>query len=646
MDAWFAAAGLAAATALGWRAAIRLTESHAPPAKPAAYALAFAAAVGLAFVAGRAIAAPGPEPDDGARSPRWAPCNPGRSAAWALSLFAILATWHLQSRPSPPRLELAAWAVALLATPLAFPRVASPPGREARRWPGWAAALAAIAFGVAAWARLANLDELPAVFSGDEANQVLDGQEWLLSPAPSDAFGTGWIGTIRLGMIPAGTGAFVAESPIGGPRLPYAIAGVASVAAAGMAAAVAGGPLAATGCLALLALAPHHLHFSRLASVQILDSLFATVALGLLLLLRRSGSPRVAAFAGVAAGLSLYGYAGGRVIPVLFLAATSWAAFTRRWAARRRAWIVLALLAGFAVAAGPNLRFAVHHFADWNGRFNQVSVFQEGWLENETRIYGSLGRVAAKQLKAGTLGLLYAHDTTAWFTGYPMLGPAVLVGAALAGLGWLAGRRRGFEAIFIGLLVAGNLAGVVLTSNVPAPQRFSSLLPALAILGGVAFAGFVTLLPERGPGGIPWRAAAGTLAAGALLATGIRGYPLDGDPYAGYGGHHAALGQRAAGLLGERRFRGRPVYLHGRLHVDSSFPTFRYFLRGTRLIDDDPNMSGYTEKSFPPGLHLFSHEWLEAAKDWRRQLGLAHGIPLAHPADPTFDVGYVLVVPP
>ena len=639
-----AALALSGAVALGWLVAARLIEFHAPPRDPIAYSLAFAIAIGLAFVAARIAAASEPDVDVDRHS-TWEPCGRLRLFALTIAALAILATWALQSPSSSPRAVLATWAIALVAVPFAFPRFSPSRNGQRRRWPVWAATFAVVAFAVASWARLTNLASLPAVFSGDEGNQVLDGRDWLLSPRPSDAFGTGWIGTIRLGMIPAGAATFVSESPIGGPRLPYAVAGTLSVAAAGLAAAAAAGPTAAVGCLALLALAPHHVHFSRLASVQILDSLFGALALGLLLLLRRCGSPRVAAFAGVAAGLSLYGYAGGRVIPVLFLAAMAWAGLTRRWTLRHRAWIVLALLAGFAVAAGPNLRFATNHFPDWNARFNQVSVFQDGWLKNEIRIYGSLGGVAGKQLKAGTLGLLYGHDTTAWFSGYPMLGPPVLVGAALAGFGWLVGRRRGFEATLLGLLVAGNFAGVVLTSNVPAPQRFSSLLPALAILGGVAFAGFLKFLPESRPGATPWRAAIGTLAAGALLVTGIRGYPLHGDPYVGYGGVHAALAQGAGALLVEPRFRGRPVYLHGRLHVDSSFPTFRYFLSGTRFIDDPPSSSGYTKESFPPGLHLFSPEWLEAAKDWKGQLGLAHGVPLAHPAYPTQDVGYVLVVP-
>jgi hypothetical protein len=637
---WFAWVALAASVALAETAAHRLALLHGPPATVAPHVAAFAVAAGLAFVAGSLVA------DDRGRRPREAAalesCRPWRIAILAAALLAALATWILQREP-PPRLVLASWALALAATPLAFPKVRRAPTGTVR-WPPWAGTVAAVTLAVAAWARLANLDALPPVFSGDESNQVTDGRDWLRSAAPSDPFGTGWIGTIRLGMIPAGAGGLGGNAPIAGPRAPYAVAGTLSVAAAGVAAAALDGPLASVGCLAFLALAPHHLHFSRLASVQILDSLFASLAIALLLVVWRAGSPRVAALAGIVSGLSLYGYAGGRVIPVVFLVATIWVALSRRWPDARRRWIVLAMAAGFAISAGPNLRFAGRHFDDWNGRFNQVSIFQAGWLDMETKRLGSLGRVAENQLRAGTLGLFYADDPTPWFTGHPMV-PPLLAGAAIAGLGWLSGRRRGFAVAIPALVVAGNLAGVALTANAPAPQRISSLLPALAILAGAAFAGLLSVVPERSPGGVRWRTAAATLAAGVLLAVGLRTYPLEAGPYSTYGGRHAALVRSAAWLLTSPRFGRETVHLHGWRYVDSTFPSFQYFLPGRRFTDDDPKMSGYTGESFPPGVHLFSQEWVPTAKDWQRRLGLAHGIALAHPGRPTEDVGYVFVIP-
>lgn len=632
-----AAAGLAAA---------RLARLGTMPARVAPYALVFAIAFCLAVLAG--ALAPGREPGSHeSREPdgELARCHRRRWTALAVAIVSLSTTWLLQSQPAPPGFLIVAWLAALLATPFAFPRlVPCRRGPAQHRLSRWIVGLVVVALAVGAWSRLANLGELPPVLGGDEANQILDGRDWISGKWRSDPFGTGWYGTVRLGMLPAGFGSLLSDSPIAGPRIPYAVFGTLALVGAAVAAGQIGGLWAAVGGAVFLAFAPHHVHFSRLASVMVLDSFIAAAAVVLVLATWRRGSPRIAAVAGVVSGLSLYGYTGGRVVPVVLLCALATVLLARRWRARR-AWLGLALAAGFAVAAGPNLRFAVRSFDDWNSRFNHVSIFAKGWMEEEAKRLGSRRAIVASQLKAGTVGLLSAPDSTPWFTGHPIVGPPLFVACALSGAGWLLGRRRWVEALLVGLVVAGNLAGVILTTASPTPQRASSLIPALAIFTGVAFAGLLSLIPESGGGGVQWRFAAGTLAAGAILGIGIRDYPLDWQPYARYGGHHAALAQSAARLLNEPRFRDRPVHLHGVPYVHSSFPSFQYFLPGRSILDDDPKESTLTNASFPPGIHLFSPELVAAGAKWRESLGLFHGIRLPHPSYPAQDVGYVFVVP-
>ena len=618
------------------------------PARATPYAVAFACALGLAFLGGR-LARPRDEVElpaggTGEKLPR---CHLLRWAALVVTLYSLVATWLLQSNPSPPGYLVATWLLAVVAIPFGFPRPIPDRSDDAAgsRWRRDPAILAVlvIALAIAAGTRLARLGELPPVLGGDEANQIVDGMDWLSGRSRTDPFGTGWYGTVRLGMIPAGAGALSSERPIAGPRIPYAVVGTLAVVASALAAGQIGGPWAAAGCAAFLALAPHHVHFSRLASVMVPDSLFAAATVAFLLGAWHRGSPRLAAWAGVSAGLSLYGYAAGRVLPVVFLVALAALPFLRRWGVRRRVWLALALAAGFAVAAGPNLRFAVRHFGDWNSRFNQVSVFADGWIVVETQRLGSRAKIVENQLKSGTIGLLSAPDTTPWFTAYPIIGPPMLVAGAVAGAGWLLGRRNWLEVLLIGLVVAGNVAGVILTVAAPAPQRVSSLVPMLAILGGAAIAGVVSLLPDRAGRPNRWRFAAGTLAAGLVIATGIRDYPFDSGAFARYGGNHAAFAQSVARLLEQPRFRLAPVHLHGVPYVHSSFPSFRYFLPLTRFLDDEPDVA-LTETSFSPGIHLFSEERVAEGEKWREQLGLAHAIRLAHPAYPAQHVGYVFIV--
>jgi hypothetical protein len=643
-----AGALLVAAIVLGWAAVARLGRLRTMPQRADSYAILLLltpVAAGFAGMLSRRA-----DPSDPAlpdlSTGTLSRCGVLRSTILAVLVFAIAATWRLQSplRPPPP-VVLAAWATALVAVPLAFPSSAGPRRSGARKTSPAMLAGIAVVVAMAFWARLAGLEEVPAVMGGDEINQVVDGRAWLTGADRMDPFGTGWGGTVRLGMLPAGAGYLWSGTPIAGPRVPYALAGALSVAGAVAVGWLVAGPWAALGSGALLALAPHHLHFSRLASVQILDSFFAVAALALLLAAWGRGSPRTAAFAGVASGLSLYGYAGGRIVPVVLAAAGIAFLFARRWSLARRAWLALALVAGFAVSAGPNLRFAVNHFPEWNARFNQVSIFNRDWFAAETRTLGSPSKVVLNQLKSGTIGLLSVPDTTPWFTGHPLVGPAILVGGALAGLGWLIGRGRLFPATLVGLVFAGNLAGLVLTNGSPAAQRASSLMPALAVLAGAAFAGLLSFVPER-VGRVSARGAAGALAAGALLATEIRGYPLHSDPYARYGGSHAGFVQSLAELLETPRFRGHPIHLHGLFMMNSTFPTVPYLLPAVRFTDDPPERMEFTAESFPPGIHAFSSEWVESAESWRKRLGIPHAIRLAHPSLPAEDAGYVFVVPP
>ena len=643
-----AASLLALSIIVSGATATRLGALGDVPSRATPYVVAFACAFGLAFLGGR-LAPPEVERpvragSNGEELPR---CRRPRRAALVVTLYALIATWILQSKPSPPGFLIGTWILAVVAIPFGFPRplrVAVDRAAEGRRYgPGPILVVLVLVLGVAAAARLSRLGELPPVLSGDEANQILDGMDWLSGEWRTDPFGTGWYGTVRLGMLPAAVGALSSERPIAGPRLPYGLFGTLAVVAAAAAAWEVAGPWCAVGCAAFLALAPHHVHFSRLASVMVPDSLFAAAAVAFLLGAWRSGNPRSAACAGICAGLSLYGYAGGRVLPVVLLIVLGALPFLRRWDGRRRAWLGLALSAGLAVAGGPGLRFAVRNLTEWNSRFNQVSVFAEGWAAGEARRLGSPANVAASQLKAGTLGLLSAPDTTSWFTAHPIVGPPVLVAGAIAGAGWLLGRRKRLEALLVGLVVLGNFAGEVLTVAAPSPQRISSLVPMLAIFAGVALAGMISLIPES-RGRRIGRAAAGTLAAGLIVATGIRDYPFDAGPFARYGGGPAAFVQSIAPLFERPRFRDRPVYLHGVPYVHSSFPSFRYFLPLTRFRDDDPEVA-LTERSFRSGIHVFPAERIFEAEMWRTRLKVTRAIRFGHPAYPEADVAEVFVVP-
>jgi hypothetical protein len=494
----------------------------------------------------------------------------------------------------------------------------------------------------AGWVRLYALGESPAVLGGDEANHVLDAIRLLDGTDPgANPFGTGWYSTMRLGMLPAGIGARASRDPIGGPRFPYAVAGGLSVLAAAAAGWLIGGPWAGLGAAAFLALAPHHLHFSRLSSSMILDALAAALFVFLVLAARRSGSPILAFLTGAVGGLALYGYAAGRVVPVCLAAATPFLMLSPP-ARGRRVLIGAAVTAGFLLAAAPNLRFAARHFDDWNGRFNQVGIFRRQWWNSEVNRLGSPIRVLQRQFVDGTAGLLFMHTDVPWYTGYPIVAPAFLPALGAAGLGFLLGLGKHFEAMLTGVVVAGNFAGVVLTDTTPSPQRLSSLFPALAILAGVAVAGFLGFVPAEGRFARLLRIGGGTLILGLALCAGLDWIPTLGDPSPRYGGDPAATVVTAFRVLSAPRFRTEEVYLEGSPDFDSTFPSVRYLLSGTRIRDRDLGRARHERP--PSGLHLVTRRWMGVVPEWRTKYGF-RAIPLADPRDPARDVAWLVPVP-
>lgn len=634
-----AAALLAAATLVALGATQMLARLRALPLASGPYYAAFLVALLLAFVAGVVAArAPHPDPLPGGERERLA-CGPMLSAAAGLAAVLFLfQTWRLDQLASPPRSIFLWWLAGIAATLVAFPGIRR--NRKVKR-PLLPAALLGLALVAAGAVRMTNLGHSPAVYGGDEANQAMDGRSFLEGRWRESPFAAGWYHTMRPGMLLAGAGAMSASDPVAGARLPYAVVGTLSVAASAAAAWLIAGPWGGAAAAALLAFAPHHVHFSRLSSVMILDALFAPLCLFLLLTLWRSASPRVAALAGVAAGLALYGYAGGRAITLVFLVMAPVAALKSPARRKARFLLLVPLLLGFLAAAGPNIQFAIQRFRVWNGRFKQVSVVSREWWETAVRHWGSAEEAVKTQLASGTVGLLSAEDLTSWFGGYPIIGPSLLVALGFAGLGFLFGRRRLFPATLLLLLAGANVAGVVLTSGAPTPQRASSLVPMLAILGGAAVAGFVALLPESAAG-VRWRAIAGTVFVATYLAATAGRRPSSPESSPHYAGAHTAFAQVVSELLRAPAWRSRPAYVYGLPYLSTDLPTFHYVLGDRRPKDVDP--ASVDPRSLPPGLHFFGPEFERLGRRAETE-SCRRGFPLPHPVDPLRNVGYAVGVP-
>jgi hypothetical protein len=612
--------------------------------------LAYGICLALSYVAGRRVPRDTPaRPVEAASFSSRASALRRRAAlAFGIASFVLFAaTWFLQSRRPVPLAILGAWLGSIIAGGVAFGMLSAGSPREPRKSisPGAAAVLFLLLAG-GAWARLAALSAVPATLGGDEANQIMDAigliRGTVPGVSPGDPFGTGWYGSMRLGLLPSGAAALALPDPVAGPRLPFALAGTVALLAATWVGWLVGGTWGAIGTAALLSFAPYSVHFSRIASHMVLDSMLASIFLALALRTRTKGSVAAGFWTGVVAGAALYSYSAGRAIPVLFFAAAPFLVGSP--AARgRRAVLAFALASGLVLAAAPGLRFAVAHFPDWNGRFNQVEIFRKDWWVPEVAKLGSPAAVLSRQVLAGTVGLLAWHTSASWYTAYPIVAPFLLPALAMAGFGWLLGRGRWFAVAMLGLVVAANLAAVMLTDSAPAPQRLSSLFPALAILGGGAVAGLVSLVGRRGADGASVRATTGALILGLVLLLSVEGLPPWWDRSPGYGGEHAAFALAASRVLSAPRFRGETTILDALPLMDSKFPSLPYLLPATAFVDRDVKKAAGERP--PPGLHLISPDYLATLlPEWKEHYGISRAVLLPDPDDPRRDIGAIIRV--
>lgn len=637
----------------------RLTTRGTLPEAALPFLLAFATSFTLALLAGfLAARMPGREErswgETEALSEPW-PIKRRRllAALAAVLLFSWL--WVLKGMPQPPLYTLVVWVGAMTATLFAFSGRPARSNLQKRRtsWTRPRVVVLLLILVLAGGARALELGRLPRVFSPDEASVAIAGLRFLspgreLYPRTAgwygtrtDPFGTGWYGNSRLSLLPAGVGAILSGDPVVGPRLPYALVGILSVMASVAVAALLGGSWAALAAGALFAFVPQHVLFSRIACPMVLDSLSAPLVLAALVVFYRRGSARTGALAGLLGGLALYGYAGGKAIAVLSLFGAGVVVCSRVARGRRRL-LLCAILSGFLVTAGPNIHNAFQHFERWADRLHNKSLSNPLWWNGAIQTYGSSQAILLHQLRLGTLGLFSLPDPTVFGPTPPTFDPFLLPALGLVGLGWMLGRRLFFEFTVLALLVASNFAAVVLSVDSPASHRAPSLVPSLAILGGLAVAGFLSLLPSQRVGGVRWRSVTGVLWIGGLLAAGLTRFPLDEDNYAAYGG--LRFPQEASNLLNRPRFRKETIYLHGSPWMYGDLPTFQYLFAQRALTDVDPEgKETDPRQTLLEGVHLFSPVWVPVGKSWAAELGV-RGLSLDYPAIQEVDRGYLFVL--
>ena len=351
--------------------------------------------------------------------------------------------------------------------------------------------LAAILTG-AAWLRFHLLADIPQDLHGDMASMGLQARDILAGVTPG-LFHQGWAEIPMLGFFPSVLGLKLVSNSIFGLNFIPAVEGLLVIAGLYLLAwRMFDSHRVAALAAAALAVNIPHIHFSRLAAYM--DPwpwlVFACFLLAHGLRVRKLWPFPLA---GLLVGIGIQMYYSGRVVLVILPAATIYFILLHPRAVRQGwrfgLWGTALFGLGVITALGPSLIYFLQHTEALLARSRAVFLFHEPVMIHLMGKYGvhSPGAVLWEQIKRSALMFNYVHDTSTQF-GYthPMFSLA-LSPLVLLGIGYSLRRWRhpgaGFTLIW---LLAILVTGSVLTNNAPFWPRLVGILPAAALMVGVA----------------------------------------------------------------------------------------------------------------------------------------------------------------
>jgi hypothetical protein len=544
----------------GWMLAEEAKERFPEPPTPWPFVVLAVAVVGLlAVTRGENMATPVEPALCDPPPPRWIPAAALAFGAIGLSV-AVLIRIPLVSDHESFAPVFAGWLVACVSWVAAVwcfsPPVPARPERQPGRhdWP-IIGLVTVIVLGALAL-RITAVDTIPFTVGGDEASQGLEAVK-VLDGEMTNPFSTGWYSVPTMSFFFQALTIGPLGRTIFALRLPWVLVGTASVLTTFfLARRMAGRWTAAATALAVAAY-HYHIHYSRLGSNQIVDTL--VVSSVLLFVLRALDGTRWRlldwAAAGAISALGFFWYAGARLTAVVAVAMVVYH-FLRapRRLTRRHGTGLLTAALTFSIFAAPMLQYSVRFPNEFNGRINQVGIFQSGWLEREVEILDQgAGAILFDQFLRASLAFNYYPDRRVWYgLEEPLLDP-VFGALFLLGLGYslvavfvFRGQKR--LAPMVAWWWAGMLLGGMLTESPPSSQRLITLAVPTCFLIVLALQRLLAAVRRTVVPRLPVDAA--VLSATALFAvTSVVSYFVHYTPQRIYGGQHAELATTIAPIL-------------------------------------------------------------------------------------------------
>ena len=381
------------------------------------------------------------------------------------------------TRPAP---AVTAWLVGALAFLVGAAILDGRPRRVRLASPD--VVLVAVLAAVAVVPRVISLETIPLNLSGDEgemgemARAVLRGE--LVNP-----FGTGWLSHPTLWFFMQAGSLRAFGDDVVGLRMLSALIGAATVGALYVFARFAYGRATAIVAAALLAVYHFHVHYSRIGLNNVADALPALVAYTALLYGIRRHSWLGFGVAGAALGLSIYFYMGARLVPLVAAIVLAHLLLVDRRRFRQLAPRIALVPVGFALVAGPLLRWFTDHPDAFDARLKLVGLFQSGAFDERENAGESELAILGDQFRRAVGAYTSVPDRSTFYDpGSPLLDP---ISATLFAIGLMAlvvAWRRSESALLASWLLGAALLGGMLLVDPPQSPRYVNAAPAVCLV--------------------------------------------------------------------------------------------------------------------------------------------------------------------
>ncbi len=330
--------------------------------------------------------------------------------------------------------------------------------------------------------RTIDLSSHPYPWSGDEASIGTEASR-ILNGSVTNFFDTGWSSQPNWSFVPTAFTEILLGENIIAVRMASAIAGMLTVLFVYLLGREMFNSKVGLMAASFLATLPYHLHFSRVGVANIVDSMFSALMFWLIIRGIKNDDARYYYSAGAVAGLSIYTYAGTRLVLILAFLTFLFLILRQRNYLLTHWKHLLSFTGGVAISAAPQAAFFGRHPDIFMGRFGQEGIFLNGWLASQVAVTGkSTSEILVNQFTR-TIMVFFASAAPGNFFNSPQPYLTV-IGSILFLLGMAYALAYLLEPHYFILLVwfwAVIFFGGILTLNPPANTRLLMTTPVLCL---------------------------------------------------------------------------------------------------------------------------------------------------------------------